>query len=183
MLIEKLIGNWRLLRPEICFFFSPAAAANGFRRISTCASLFQVSTPTAREVASEVNTWVRNQTKGLITDIISPVSVDSLTELLLVNALYFKGNWRNEFDASQTKREKFYLGDGSSIKTPFVSSEKKQDIAAYDGFKDGLSCLIEKVDSETGFIDRHIPQRRVEVGEFKIPKFNVSYDYEVSDMC
>lgn len=39
--------------------------------------------------------------------------------------------------------------------------------------------MIEKVDSEAGFINRHIPQRRVEVGELKIPKFKISFGVEV----
>ncbi|KGN62552.1 hypothetical protein Csa_022117 [Cucumis sativus] len=160
------------------------------------------------EVVLEVNSWVKDKTKGLITDILLPGSVDRLTQIILVNALYFKGVWTNKFNDSETKKEDFYLVDGSSIKTPFMSSSKDQYIAAYDGFKvltmpyrqgqdkdrrfsmciflpdakDGLASLIEKVDSESGFMDRHIPRKKVEVGEFKIPKFKVSYEFEVSDV-
>ncbi|KAA0065278.1 serpin-ZX-like [Cucumis melo var. makuwa] len=161
------------------------------------------------EVILEVNSWVKDKTKGLITDILLPGSVDGLTQLILVNALYFKGDWKNEFDDSETKEGDFYLVDGSSIKTPFMRSGKDQYIAAYDGFKvltmpyrqgqddkdrrfsmciflpdakDGLASLIEKVDSESGFMDRHIPHKKVEVGDFQIPKFKVSYECEVSDV-
>lgn len=65
---------------------------------------------------SEVNTWVNNHTKGLITNILPPGSVESLTELILANGLYFKGDWRNEFDASLTKKEKFYLVEGVQLR-------------------------------------------------------------------
>ncbi len=45
-------------------------------------------------------------------------SLTPLTKLALVNAVYFKGKWLNQFDADSTKVEPFYLG----------SSEKKIDV-------------------------------------------------------
>lgn len=38
-----------------------------------------------------------------------PGSVDALTRLVLVNAIYFKGNWARKFDSSNTKIEQFFL--------------------------------------------------------------------------
>ena len=37
-------------------------------------------------------------------------SVNSLTKLVLVNAVYFKGNWMRKFDPSLTAVEPFFLG-------------------------------------------------------------------------
>ena len=36
--------------------------------------------------------------------------MDALTKLVLVNAVYFKGNWMQKFDSSLTKVEPFYMG-------------------------------------------------------------------------
>lgn len=38
-----------------------------------------------------------------------PGSVDSLTRLVLINALYFKGNWATKFDAEATRQRPFRL--------------------------------------------------------------------------
>ncbi|XP_026446690.1 serpin-ZXA-like [Papaver somniferum] len=46
--------------------------------------------------------------------------------------------------------------------------------------RDGLGNLIEQVSSEPGFLDRHLPTRRVEVGQLKIPKFKISFGFEAS---
>ncbi|XP_016652821.1 PREDICTED: serpin-ZXA-like, partial [Prunus mume] len=45
--------------------------------------------------------------------------------------------------------------------------------------KDGLPALVERVCSEPGFLDRHIPYFRDEVGIVKIPKFKITSWFEV----
>ncbi|KAL1819029.1 hypothetical protein ACET3Z_013898 [Daucus carota] len=47
--------------------------------------------------------------------------------------------------------------------------------------KDGLCSLVEKAGSN-GFLDRHVPYKRVHLGEFKIPKFKFEYEIEVSQV-
>lgn len=161
----------------------------------------------AVEVTSEVNSWAEKQTNGLITEVLPSGSVDSLSKLILANALYFKGEWEEKFDASKTEKQDFYLLDGSSAEVPFMTSKNKQYIAAFDGFKvlglpykqgsdprrfsmyiflpdskDGLPSLIQKLDSQSGFIDCHIPYEKLKVGEFKIPKFKISFGIEVSNV-
>ncbi|ONI32835.1 hypothetical protein PRUPE_1G389200 [Prunus persica] len=172
------------------------------------AALSQVDFQTnAAEVASGVNSWAEKETSGLIKEILPPGSVDSSTRLIFANALYFKGAWNEEFDASTTKEHDFHLLDGSTVKAPFMTSKKKQFVSSYDGFtvlglpykqgedkrrfsmhvflpeaKDGLPSLVEKLDSESGFLDRHLPKQQVEVGDFRLPKFKISFGFEASNV-
>ncbi|KAF5729095.1 serpin-ZX-like [Tripterygium wilfordii] len=44
----------------------------------------------------------------------------------------------------------------------------------------GLPALIRKLGSESGFLDLHLPNERVKVDDFRIPKFKVSYEFEAS---
>ncbi|KAK9166023.1 hypothetical protein Scep_001214 [Stephania cephalantha] len=69
----------------------------------------------AVEVTKKVNSWAKKKTGGLIAEVLPPGSVDSLTRLILANALYFKGSWDEKFDASRTKKHDFHLLDGSSL--------------------------------------------------------------------
>ncbi|KAL0926597.1 hypothetical protein M5K25_002837 [Dendrobium thyrsiflorum] len=159
----------------------------------------------ADEARQEVNSWVQNRTGGLINELLPFRSVDATTRLILGNALYFKGAWDKRFDASQTKDSEFYLLDGSTIQAPFMSSKEKQYLSAYNDFKvlgipykqgederrfsmyiflpdarDGLPNLAEKLSSESGFLNHHIPWEKVNVGKFKIPKFKISFGFEAS---
>uniref|UniRef100_U3C9V4 Serpin B6 n=1 Tax=Callithrix jacchus TaxID=9483 RepID=U3C9V4_CALJA len=54
-----------------------------------------------------INTWVAEKTEGKIAELLSPGTVDSLTKLVLVNAIYFKGNWDKQFRKENTKERPF----------------------------------------------------------------------------
>ena len=161
----------------------------------------------ADEVRKEVNLWAEKKTKGLIKNLLPHRSVHSLTRLIFANALYFKGVWKQQFDTSKTKDYDFYLLNGNSIKVPFMTSKKDQFISSFDGFKvlglpykqgkdgrafsiyiflpdenDGLSALIDKVASDSEFLDQNLPRRKVEVGKFRIPRFNISFEIEASEL-
>ena len=89
----------------------------------------------AAEVTTQVNSWVEKVTSGRIKDILPSGSIDNTTKLVLANALYFKGAWTEEFDASKTKDGEFHLLDGSSVQAPFMSSTNEQYLSSYDNFK------------------------------------------------
>ncbi|CAH8300040.1 unnamed protein product [Eruca vesicaria subsp. sativa] len=55
----------------------------------------------ADEVVKEVNKWVKNQTRGQITNLLS--SVPPETDLIFANALFFHGKWDKEFNPKLTK--------------------------------------------------------------------------------
>lgn len=158
-------------------------------------------------MANEVNSWAEKETNGLVKDLLPPGSVDSSTRLIFANALYFKGAWNEKFDSSITKDYDFHLLDGRSIRVPFMTSRKNQFIRAFDGFKvlglpykqgedkrqftmyfflpetkDGLLALAEKLASESGFLERKLPNNKLEVGDFRIPRFKISFGFEASNV-
>ncbi|CAH1774679.1 unnamed protein product [Owenia fusiformis] len=56
----------------------------------------------------EINEWISNKTEGKLKDVLSSVDVNSLTILILVNAIYFKADWKHTFDTKNTKPAPFY---------------------------------------------------------------------------
>ncbi|KAL6012559.1 hypothetical protein ACLOJK_003048 [Asimina triloba] len=46
---------------------------------------------------------------------------------------------------------------------------------------DGLPSLIQKMGSDSGFIDRHLPIQQVGVRKFLIPRFKISFGFEASE--
>ncbi|XP_051999684.1 leukocyte elastase inhibitor-like [Xyrauchen texanus] len=56
-----------------------------------------------------VNNWVEKSTQGKIKNLLPEGSVDGMTKMVLVNAIYFKGNWMLQFKKDSTKQLPFKL--------------------------------------------------------------------------
>uniref|UniRef100_A0A8C9RNW4 Leukocyte elastase inhibitor n=1 Tax=Scleropages formosus TaxID=113540 RepID=A0A8C9RNW4_SCLFO len=72
-----------------------------------------------------INTWVEKQTQGKIKNLLANGVVDSLTTLVLVNAIYFKGNWEKKFKESATREQPFKLNknDTKPVKMMYQKSK------------------------------------------------------------
>ena len=66
--------------------------------------------------AAKINEDVSEATKGLIKEIIT--SIPSDTALILINAIYFKGDWQEKFDKSKTKPMKFKVSPNKIVDYP-----------------------------------------------------------------
>ena len=69
-----------------------------------------------------VNSWTDKQTKGKIKDLFAKGSFRQGMRLVLVNAVYFKGKWKEQFRKQDTWEQEFTLPSGSRIKTPLMES-------------------------------------------------------------
>ncbi len=54
---------------------------------------------------AKINTWASDNTNKKITKIIEQISPQQV--MFLLNALYFKGSWTNEFKVAKTRKEEF----------------------------------------------------------------------------
>ncbi len=73
-------------------------------------------------VADKVNSWVKEETDGKITDIIGEVSPNAC--MYALNAVYFKGIWTDEFDAKFTAQETFTGSDGTTSSVAMMQDER-----------------------------------------------------------
>src|SRR5882672_121215 len=75
---------------------------------------------TSPAAAPTINTWVDQQTHGLIHEIVpDPLPGDAL--MYLINAIYFKGDWTRQFDKQLTTPRPFHLDDGSTVSVPTMT--------------------------------------------------------------
>uniref|UniRef100_A0A2I3HYU3 Serpin family E member 2 n=1 Tax=Nomascus leucogenys TaxID=61853 RepID=A0A2I3HYU3_NOMLE len=69
-----------------------------------------------------INAWVKNETRDMIDNLLSPDLIDGvLTRLVLVNAVYFKGLWKSRFQPENTKKRTFVAADGKSYQVPMLA--------------------------------------------------------------
>jgi serine protease inhibitor len=69
--------------------------------------------------AETINSWADRNTHGKIPTIVSKPSRS--TQLMLTDAVYFKGRWTSAFVKSATAPRPFYLPDGSPVQTPMMT--------------------------------------------------------------
>ena len=71
-----------------------------------------------------INTWVADQTKQKILDLVPASAVTPLTRLILTNAIYFKAAWANQFSKTQTQSEDFHLSGTKTVKADLMHQTK-----------------------------------------------------------
>ncbi|CAM0949447.1 unnamed protein product [Alopecurus aequalis] len=149
----------------------------------------------------KINAWAAEATRNLITSAVPPGPLHPDTKLVLANAIYFRGKWDIPFYKSWTENGPFYRLDGTAVDVPFMTNQNRHYIAEHDGFKvlklryksspyaryyhcmciflpdtrDGLGSLLDKVTSSPGFLREHLPMSTVKVGQFRVPKFELSF--------
>ncbi|XP_075985818.1 antichymotrypsin-2-like isoform X2 [Anticarsia gemmatalis] len=87
------------------------------------AAMEKVDFAAASAAVKNINDWVENKTNKKIKDLLSPDSVNSDTRLVLVNALYFKGSWKEQFNPSHTLDQPFHVNAASTINIPMMYRE------------------------------------------------------------
>lgn len=87
------------------------------------------------ESAETINRWATDSTRGKITGVVS-FPFPANTEVIMANAIYFKGEWAEPFDKHLTHTRYFYLNDDGFIKqTPMMSRHGKFQYEEGDGFQ------------------------------------------------
>ncbi|KFQ27502.1 Serpin B6 [Mesitornis unicolor] len=157
----------------------------------------------------QINAWVEERTEGKIRNLLAKGILDSLTRLVLVNAIYFKGNWEKQFEKEKTaempfhinkqetkpvqmmfKKDKFnmtYIGDFQTkiLELPYVGNELSMIILLPDAIQDE-STGLERLERELTYerlIDWINPEM-MDCTEVKVslPRFKLEEDYDLKPL-
>ena len=69
-----------------------------------------------------INTWVSQGTNGKITKLLERIDPDMV--MYLINAVYFKGNWTQQFDPKRTTETPFMRADGRPLRVQMMHLPK-----------------------------------------------------------
>jgi serpin B len=83
----------------------------------------------------EINTWVEDQTRQRIRDLIPADGINRDTRLVLVNAIYLKAPWAEEFSTNMTKLRPFHLNGGATQDVPTMERQDRFGFAERDGYR------------------------------------------------
>ena len=147
---------------------------------------------------SRINNWVSDKTNKKIPSIIDELSADDA--MCLINAIYFKGIWREKFDKNKTKDEDFYSENGVSMgKVKMMNQTKHFQYTDDDNCKylnlpygNGAFSMIVMLPNEGKTIDDVISNLNNEswnnamhMGSCEVnlqfPRFKVECSYEMDE--
>ncbi len=132
----------------------------------------------AEAARQDINTWAEEETNGKIVDLLPEGSIDSLTRLVVANAIYFKAPWMKRFEPLGPRP--FATGVGTTISAdamhvsspggayrsgpgwelgeiPYLGGELSMvvvvpdDLAAFEAQLDGatLDAILSSTDTDT----------------------------------
>ena len=115
--VKLLFGNSVWMKKE----FEPLVKASFTDRITTWYN-GETFTRDFRnlQTLSEINGWVDKRTQGTIKEIIQ--EIDPELVMLLINAIYFEGEWIVEFDEAATQKQDFFLPEGTTVQVCMMST-------------------------------------------------------------
>jgi serpin B len=106
--------------------------------VAGCTNYFHAETGaldfSSPQSAKFINDWAEKNTHGRIKDIVQ-WPMNPLTRVILANAIYFKGRWAREFDASATKDRAFTSPDGTQKPVPMMQQKGHFDYVQGKGFQ------------------------------------------------
>lgn len=92
----------------------------------------------SEDARKEINQWVKGQTEGKIPELLAVGVVDSMTKLVLVNAIYFKGMWEEKFMTEDTTDAPFRLSKKDTKTVKMMYQKKKFPF----GYIPDLKCKV-----------------------------------------
>jgi serine protease inhibitor len=148
---------------------------------------------------SIINNWVKENTSGKITKIVETIEPNQV--LFLINAIYFKGQWSNKFDKTQTAEHPFYSTSSKQKKHPMMS--QKGDYRYYENEQFQAVSLPYGQDGKVSFYiflpkqnsnlkafhqnlnvenwQKWMAQFSKREGFIRLPRFQTDYDITLND--
>ncbi|WP_312109855.1 serpin family protein [Brevibacillus reuszeri] len=149
------------------------------------------------EAPNTINDWINKNTNGKIPTLIE--SIDPTEVLILMNAVYFNGGWKREFQQSATKEESFTLPDGSTKQVQMMAQTGTYEYLRDEEFQairlpygEGQMDMLIILPAEISSLDdlhnklwsdhnRWRQPFQQSQGEIKLPRFKVEFEQQLKE--
>jgi len=148
--------------------------------------------------ANRINSWASKETQGRISKVIDRIEPADLA--LLLNVVYFKGQWMHKFDKAQTQQRDFTLAGGSVKQVPRMAQSRRfeyfetpQMQAVRLSFGEGdlvMEVLLPAKSSSLGALEAELTpehwtgwqaQYAPRSGRIELPRFELKSSYRLSE--
>ncbi|MDZ7402462.1 MAG: serpin family protein, partial [candidate division KSB1 bacterium] len=152
--------------------------------------------PNAKNI---INAWVYEHTNGKINKIVEKINWDDV--MFLINAIYFKGIWKYQFEEKNTADALFTLPDNSQVPCKMMAQTGEFQYFANDQFQaidlpygDELFSMVVILPSASADIDELISELdqndwnqwlgsfQKEKGTIFLPRFKLEYKLRMNDV-
>jgi len=151
------------------------------------------------QASSIINKWVAEKTRDKIQAIVDEIERDHL--MFLINAVYFKGTWQQEFKKENTRKMPFMLADGSQKQVMTMETTASFNYNERDGYRivelpygDGNFSMVVMLPAKGADINKLIAgldqktwnelnrglNSHIEIN-LRLPRFRFSYETELKD--
>lgn len=163
----------------------------------------------AEDARVNINSWVEGQTQGKIKDLLVQGVLDNMTRLVLVNAIYFKGKWAEQFKEEDTVDDYFRINktetksvkmmrqktklhintipevNSQILELPYVGEDLSMFIILPEDIEDETTGL-EKVEKELTF-EKFVEWTNLDMMskhqvEVSLPRFKMEEEYDLNDV-
>ncbi len=152
---------------------------------------------------TNINNWVAGKTNNKILDLIPQGGLDSLTRLVIVDAIYFKGNWAQQFDKNDTQNTPFFISPSRNVSVPMMHLSKSENASYYsdneikalemDYQGDNLSMLILLPNPNHSLSEVEADLSSIEISDIRaqlvrqpvqiwLPKFSMTKSKEMNNL-
>lgn len=157
------------------------------------------------QAVKTINEWVEQRTNKRIKNVVSSDLLDSLTKVIVVSTVYFKGNWYRSFAPEETRKQQFFTSDSQSLEIDMMhktdrfpfgnlpSLDAKLLVMSYAHFDLTMVVVLPNKRSGLDQLCVDLKQTKLSVlvqqaADYKglvaisLPKFKVTFDVSLSDV-
>jgi len=193
--VDFRIANSIFYRNEFAPFVEPTFLSESKSFFDATAAGLDFQSPSA---LSTINDWAKTATNGKIPKVLD--GIDDELVMILMNAIYFKGDWRQAFDPKKTSNAPFTPEGRAAVSVPMMHLTDTLRVATVDGRQvvdlgyggdaftmtvilprtgETVASLVSSLNASTW--STITSSLRTMDTELSLPRFKMSWERELSD--